>query len=181
MEIAVGAMEFNSIASGIETTDAMLKAGDVSLDFAKPVCPGKFIVMIHGEVAAVQAGLKAGQNTATHVVNSLIIPRVHRTLIPAINSVLAPPDLSALGVVEYFDICSAITGADTAAKSAQVQLTEVRLGMGIAGKSFFKCCGQVSDVRNAVRNALDLAKEAGTLVSSCVIPSPNKALFLEMM
>jgi microcompartment protein CcmL/EutN len=181
MEEAIGALEFMSIAKGIETSDVMLKAGNVILDFAKPVCPGKFVVMIHGEVGAVQNAVKAGLADAGAVVQHILIPRVHRTLIPAINSVLEPPDLSALGVVEYFDICSALTGADTAAKSAQVQLTEVRLGMGIAGKSFFKCCGQVSDVRNAVKNAVDLAKQNGTLVGSCVIPSPNKALFMEMM
>ena len=160
----------------------MLKAGRVELDFAKPVCPGKFIMMIHGEVGAIQAALKAGLETgAGSVVNHLIIPRVHPTLLPAINATVDAPDLGALGVVEYFDISSAVVGADTAAKAAQISLVEVRLGMGIGGKSFFKACGQVSDVRTAVKEAVELAKNSGVIVSSCVIPKPSPALFREML
>jgi microcompartment protein CcmL/EutN len=182
MGMSIGLIELGSIARGIETSDAMLKAGKVELDFAKPVCPGKFIVMIHGEVGAIQASLKAGLAAgAGSVVNHLVIPRVHKTLLPAVNAAVEAPDLSALGVVEYFDISSAVVGADAAAKSAQVSLVEVRLGMGIGGKSFFKVCGQVSDVRNAVKEATEIAKNSGVIVSSCVIPKPAPALFREML
>jgi len=182
MDISIGLIEFTSIARGIETTDAMLKAGRVSLNFAKPVCPGKFIIMINGEIGAVEAAMKAGLLVgAGPVVNHLIIPRAHHTLLPAVNGTVPAPSLSALGVVEYFDITSAVAGADAAAKSSQVTLTEVRLGMGIGGKSFFKLCGQVSDVRSAVTVATELARDRGVVVASCVIPSPNPALFREML
>lgn len=182
MDSSIALIEFTSIARGIETTDVMLKAGRVKLNFAKPVCPGKFIVMVNGEVGAVAAAAKAGLLTGgVAVVNHLVIPRVHHSLLPAVDGTLAAPSLSALGVVEYFDITSAIAGADAAAKAAQVSLTEVRLGMGIGGKSFFKLCGQVSDVRTAVTVATDLAHDAGVIVASCVIASPNPALFREML
>jgi len=182
MELSIGLVELNSIARGIETSDTLLKAGRVELDFAKPVCPGKFIVMIHGEIGAVQASVAAGLVTGgASVVNHVVIPRIHQDLIPAVNGILEPPTLSALGVAEFFDITSAVIGADTAAKAAQVKLIEVRLGMGIAGKSFFKLAGQVSDVRTAIQVTTDQARDAGVLVASCVIPSPNPALFREMM
>ena len=183
MIVSIGLIELTSIARGIEASDAMLKAGEVSLDFAKPVCPGKFIVMVHGDVAAVGAAMAAGLETgASSVVNHLTIPRVHPSLIPAINAVLeAPAGVSALGVVEYFDISSAIVGADAAAKAARVSLIEVRLGMGIGGKSFFKLCGEVADVRSAVAAAVDLARERTTIVGVCVIPAPDPALFRELI
>lgn len=183
MIVSIGLIELNSIARGIETADVMLKAGEVELDFAKPVCPGKFIVQVHGDVGAVKASVAAGLKLGgSSVVNDILIPRVHPTLIPAINAVLPPPSqVEALGVVEYFDIASAVVAADAAAKAAQITLIEVRLGMGIGGKSFFKLCGEVADVRSAVAAAVDIAHERATLVSTCVIPAPDPALFREML
>ncbi|MDR1790982.1 MAG: BMC domain-containing protein [Propionibacteriaceae bacterium] len=183
MTTAIGLIEMTSIARGIEVSDTMLKAGRVELDFAKPVCPGKFIVMVHGDVGAVQASVKAGLETGKGVVvNQLVIPRVHPSVLPAVNAALeVPAKVAALGVVEYFDIASAIVGADAAVKAAKIQLIEVRLGVGIGGKSFVKLTGQVSDVRSAVKECLELAKVRGTVVSTCVVPSPNPALFREML
>ena len=183
MILSIGLIEHSSIARGIEATDAMLKAADVILDFAKPVCPGKFIELVHGEVEAVKASMDAGLKAGgSSVVNHLMISQVHPTLIPAINAVLDPPEqVAALGVVEYFDIASAVVGADAAAKTAHITLMEVRLGMGIGGKSFFKLSGDVADVHSAVAAAVDIAREHTTIVSTCVIPAPDPALFREML
>lgn len=179
---SIGLIELNSIARGIETSDVMLKAGNVELVFAKPVCPGKFMVLIYGDVGALNTAMAAGVETGSnHVVNHLTIPRVHPSLIPAINAVVDIHDVEALGVVEYFDIVSAIIGADAAAKTGNVKLMEVRLGMGIGGKSYFTLCGDVSDVRSAVRAGLADSEHNGTVVNSCVIPSPTPSLFRELL
>ena len=182
MITSIGLIELNSIARGIETVDVMLKAGSVELAFAKPVCPGKYIVLVHGDIGAVNSSMAAGAAMGrNHIVNELIIPRVHPSLIPAINAVGEVVDVAALGVVEYFDIASAIVGADAAAKTGTVSLMEVRLGMGIGGKSYFTLCGEVSDVKSAVRAGLDDAEHRGTVVNSCVIPSPSPELFRELL
>lgn len=179
---SIGLIELNSIARGIEAGDVMLKAGSVELAFAKPVCPGKFMVLVYGDIGAVNAAMGAGLATGgNNVVNSLTIPRVHPSLIPAINAVVDISQVAALGVVEYFDIASAIVGADAAAKTGNVQLMEVRLGMGIGGKSFFTLCGEVSDVKSAVAAGLADAEHRGAVVNSCVIPSPTPALFRELL
>ena len=57
---SIGFLEFNSIAKGIEAADAVIKAADVRLAFAKASCPGKYYLLFYGEVAAVQASLDAG-------------------------------------------------------------------------------------------------------------------------
>lgn len=181
MMTSIGLVELNSIARGVEAADLMLKAGEVSLSFAKPVCPGKYIILVFGDVGAVEAAMAAGLTSGSNVVNHLLIPRVHPQLIPAINAVIDIPEVRALGVVEYFDIASAILGADAAAKTGNIQLMEVRLGMGIGGKSYFSLCGDVSDVKSAVNAALADTEHRGAVVSSCVIPSPTKALFCEML
>jgi len=182
MIVSIGLIELTAIARGIETADAMLKAAKVTLVFAKPVCPGKFIIMVHGDVGAVKASVAAGLEVgADRVVNHLIIPRIHPDLLPAINGAMAVQPIEALGVVEFFDIASAITAADAAAKSSRVSLMEVRLGLGIGGKSFFKMSGEVADVKAAVSAAMAESTGRGQVVSSCVIPAPDEALFKEMV
>jgi len=178
---SIGLIELTAIARGIETADTMVKAAEVTLVFAKPVCPGKFIILVHGDVGAVKASVAAGLTVAAdRAVNHLIIPRVHKDLLSAMNGSYPVGPVSALGVVEFFDIASAITAADAAAKSSNVSLMEVRLGMGIGGKSFFKLCGEVADVKSAVAAAIGAASGRGQVVSTCVIPAPDPALFKEM-
>ena len=48
----IGFLELNSIAKGVEAADYILKAAEVELLFAKPVCPGKYNVLFCGEVYA---------------------------------------------------------------------------------------------------------------------------------
>jgi len=182
MITSIALVELTAIARGIETADSMLKAGGVTLVFARPVCPGKFIIMVHGDVGAVKASLAAGLAVgADRVVNHLLIPRVHPDLLPAINGTLAITGIEALGVLEFFDIASAVTAADAASKSSRVTLIEVRLGLGIGGKSFFKMSGEVADVQAAVSAAMAASTGRGQVVSSCVIPAPDPALFKEMV
>ena len=46
--MAVGCLETSSIARGIESADAMLKAAQVRLLACNPVCPGKYIIIVGG-------------------------------------------------------------------------------------------------------------------------------------
>lgn len=182
MVTAIGLIEFTSISRGIETTDVMLKAGGVELMFAKTACPGKFITLVYGQVGPVEASMKAGLEAAGgSVINHLLIPRVHPSLIPAINATSEITKAEALGVMEFFDMASAVIAADTAAKRSDISLIEVRLGMGIGGKSLVKLTGMVADVQVAVDAGLAEAGQRGVIVSHCVIPQPDPALFRVML
>lgn len=78
----IGFLELNSIAQGIQAADTMLKAAEVNLVFARTACPGKYHVMLSGDVAAVQAAIEAGQSAGgACVVDSVVIPRVHPQVI----------------------------------------------------------------------------------------------------
>ena len=57
---AIGILESNSIAKGIEAADAVLKAADTALLYAKPVCPGKYTILFYGDVAAGVLSLDVG-------------------------------------------------------------------------------------------------------------------------
>ncbi len=178
MSHAIGFLELNSIAKGIGATDHMIKAADVFLAAAKPTCPGKFTILITGDVAAVNAAVKAGMAAGGEaVVDHLVIPRVHRQVVAAVNGVADIKNKSALGVAEYFSITSAILGADAAVKAADVELIEIRLGVGIGGKAFVSLTGDVSAVQAAVDAASAKAGAEGMLVSTIVIPNPRPELF----
>ena len=52
---AIGIVELSSIAAGYATGDAMLKAANVNMLLTRSICSGKFMVMVGGDVAGVQA------------------------------------------------------------------------------------------------------------------------------
>jgi len=175
---SIGILESNSIAKGIEAADAILKAAEVTLLFAKPVCPGKYTVLFYGEVAAVRASLSAGEAVVeAHLVDSVVIPRIHPQVIEAINLASVVDGRNAVGVMEFFSITAAVYAADAAVKAADVTLMDVRLGIGIGGKSYAIVTGEVAAVRESVAAGMAEGKEKGIAVTSVVIPSPTPELF----
>lgn len=174
---AIGFLELNSIAKGVEVADIVLKTSEVKMLFTKAGCPGKYYILFTGEVAAVRSSMQAGCDIAEdHVVDCCIIPNVHPQVIKAINMTSIPRDLQAIGVMEFFTVTASVYGADTAVKVADVDLVDVRLGTGIGGKSFVIVTGEVAAVREAVAAGMNTPNASGMLVSSVVIPNPHNEL-----
>ena len=83
---AICMLELSSIARGIETSDYMIKAAQVSLLRSSTVCPGKYMIIVGGDTGAVRASMEAGiAQGGEFVVDSLLIPNVHDQLFPAIS------------------------------------------------------------------------------------------------
>jgi len=174
---AIGMNEVLSIPVGFLVCDTMLKAADVKLVSAGCVCAGKYFAVVTGEVAAVRSAVEAGRTMADGVlVDSLVIPNVDSQVAPAIMAFSDTDDISAIGIMETFSLCAAVTAADTAAKTAEVKLLEVRLGRGLGGKSFVLLTGEVSAVEAAVKAAEALEQTQGLMTKSVVIPSPHPDL-----
>lgn len=112
-----------------------------------------------------------------HLVDSVVIPRIHPQVIQAISLSTAPDGVNAVGVMEFFSVTAAVYAADAAAKAADVTLLDVRLGVGIGGKSFAVLTGEVAAVEEAVRRGMAAGEEKGLAVTSTVIPSPRKEIF----
>lgn len=178
----IGFLELNSIAKGVEAADAILKAAETDLLFAKAICPGKYVVMFTGEVAPVTASLEAGVRIGEeHVVDSVVIPMVDPQVIEAINAASLPEDVGAVGVMEFFSITAAVYAADAAVKAAAVSLMDVRLGCGIGGKSFVTLTGDVAAVNEAVKAGRAEGENRGLMVASVVIPNPRPEIFESLM
>lgn len=174
---SIGLVELISIAKGIEVADAMLKAAQVDLLEAKPTCPGKYIVLISGDISAVQSGVQAGTNIGDQgVIDYFVLPNVHPSVIQALSATTPTTEIRALGIIETFSIFSLIVAADIAAKAGDVELIEIRPGMGIGGKSFVTLTGDVSSVQASVEAGAAIVSERGMLVEKIVIPSPHYSL-----
>jgi len=174
---ALGMIEVNSVAAGIEVGDSMLKIASTTLVVAQPVCPGKFIVMVRGEVAAVKSAVETGEEVANEsLVDSLVIPSVHKQVFESIAGATDIPEEGALGSIETFSLASCIYAADAAVKSANVSLIEVRLGRGLGGKSYLILTGDVSAVSEAVRVGVSTEECAGMIVRSVVVPNPHPSI-----
>jgi ethanolamine utilization microcompartment shell protein EutS len=93
-----------------------------------------------------------------------------------------PPDtmMRAVGVIESFSIASLIVAADTAAKTAEVTLIDLRLGLAIGGKAFVTMMGDVAAVQASVDAGAKGLEEQGLLVSKIVIPAPHRDLLRAM-
>src|SRR5206468_5265836 len=148
---SIGLVELTSIASGYQSADAMLKAAAVDLLLSRSICSGKYMVMVRGDVSAVQAAVGAGVQAARFsVIDSFVIPNLHEAVFPAIAGSAKVEVLDALGILESFSVASLIEGADAAVKAANVELIEIRLAMASGGKAFVTLTGSVADVQSAV-------------------------------
>lgn len=182
MNKSLGLLEFTSIARGIEAADAMTKAASIKLEEAKTICPGKYMVIVSGDVGAVNAAVAAGENVGREtVIDKLNIASIHNELLLGINGASDIDEKGAVGVLEFFSVASAIVAADSAAKAADVRMIEVRLGMGIGGKSFLVMTGEISAINAAIESGIMAGNKSGMLIGHTVIPSPDKALFEKLL
>jgi Carbon dioxide concentrating mechanism/carboxysome shell protein len=174
---AIGLVEFSSIAQGIECADIMAKTADVNILVAKTTCPGKYIVLISGDVSAIQQSVNAGiELGAETVVDSFVIPNVHPSIVPAISGANTLKDIKAIGIIETYSVASLIEAADAAVKAGEVEPLLLHLAFGIGGKSYTIVTGEVASVKAAVEEGSALAIAKGLLIRKVVIPRPAKKL-----
>jgi microcompartment protein CcmL/EutN len=170
-EPALALLEFSSIAAGIEAADAMVKRAPINVIKSGTVQPGKFLVMIGGQVADVEESLAAGRETGGDTaVDFVYLPQVHPEVVEAVAGVRVPKTTDSLGVIETTTVAAAIHSADAGIKGAEVKLVEVRLADGLGGKGIVLFSGLVADVEAAVEIGVGVLENPGLLVRQVVIP-----------
>ena len=172
---AIAMLETSSIARGIEATDAMLKAASVTLLMTTIVPRGKYVVIIGGDVADVEAARRAGRDVAgPTVIDEFLIQNVHPQLPAAIKGRVKVAALEAVGIIETREIASAIYAGDAAVKAARVTLIEARNQPG--AKGMVVLTGDVGAVRSAVAAGVAAITREGMLIAEVVIPFADPAL-----
>ena len=179
---ALGMIELNSIARGIEAGDAIIKTADVKLVGAYASCPGKYVVMVRGKVAAVKSAIEVGAKTSgKSLVNDIIIASVHEQVFAALSCSTEIVSKGSIGIIETYSLATAVLLSDAAVKAANVDLIEIRLGRGLGGKAFTVLTGDVSSVKAAIEAAEVTNMEDGLLAHTAVIPRISEEMLRTLL
>ncbi len=177
MAKAIGMVECTTVATGFKAADDMAKAANVELIQAETTCPGKFVILVTGELSAVRASVeRAAKAYESKVIDTFVLGNPHESIFPAIYGTAEPEKIDALGVLETYDVAAMIVAADIAAKTAIVDLIELRLAKGMCGKSYMTITGDVAAVKAAIDAAKQSAGDKGMFLDESVIARPSDKL-----
>jgi microcompartment protein CcmL/EutN len=168
-------LEFDSIAVGIEAGDAMVKRAPLDVIKAGTVHPGKYLVLVGGQVADVEEALEAGRLIGDrHLLDEMYLPDVHNEVVAALRGARKPGPGEALGIVETSTVAAIIEAADAGVKGASVTLREIRMADGLGGKGYLLFSGPVAEVEAAVEIGSD--RVSGQVVASRVISQIHREM-----
>lgn len=155
----------------------MAKAADVELLASRPICSGKHFTLVAGTTGSVVEALARGREEAgDSLVDELMLAQVHKQVIPATLGGGVMPGRDAVGIIETFTVASGILAGDGAAKGAEIKLVDLRLAVGIGGKSYVILTGTLAEVESAVKLGAGLVSERGLLAGTAVIARPSTLL-----
>ena len=110
------------------------------------------------------------------LVDKFVLGNPHESVQPAISGALEVQNKAAIGILETFTAASAVVAADTAAKTALIELVEIRLAKGMCGKSYLILTGSVSSVTAAIEKA-KAGVGGGMFLDCSVIAGPDQRLW----
>ena len=178
MKKALAMVEYKTVSSGMQAADLMVKTADDEVLEATTVCPGKYMVLISGELSAVRAAVEAAAaKLPDSLIDKFVLGNPHESIFTALYGTTDIGNPDALGVIETFSSCSAIVAADVAAKTSLVDLIELRLSRGMCGKSYVLLTGGIAAVEAAVDRAKKSVGEDGMFLDSAVIPHPDEKIW----
>jgi microcompartment protein CcmL/EutN len=167
---AIGLLEFDSVAAGITAADAMVKRAPIGDLVAGTVQPGRYLVLVAGDVASVEESFAAGiESGADTLVAQILLPDIHPGVAAALRGDRVPGPVESLGVLETATVAPVLAASDAALKGATVELLEINLADGLGGKAYALFGGSVSDVEAAIEIGSGRVEESD-LVATSVIP-----------
>ena len=88
MRKSIGFVEVKSIPVGIQTADEMLKAGNIEILLSTPICPGKYVIIVSGQIGPIKAAMaKAEMVAGVYLIESYHIDNINEKVLPAISGV----------------------------------------------------------------------------------------------
>ena len=182
MNKAIGMVEYQTVSAGITAADLMIKTANIEVLQATVICPGKYITLISGELSAITAAIDSAKvQLGEKLTDSFVLGNPHEDIFPALYGGASVENAKALGILETFSTPAIIVAADTAAKTSDVSLIELRIARGMGGKSFMLLTGDVAAVTAAIESARVRVGDEGLLLDSSVIPNPDKSLWASIL
>ncbi len=146
--IAVG-----DVPSGLAALDALAKEAPVEVIAAGTIQSGEYLIAFAGEVEPVEMALARAVAAAREAVGDVVmLPYAEARIVPAFleGVVRWPAPGDTLGVIQTSSPPTLLRAVDAALKGAEVDLVELRLGDGLAGKGLAMLWGGTHDVEAAL-------------------------------
>lgn len=173
---ALGSLELASIARGIVVLDQMAKRAETTIVAARTISPGRYWILVSGEVAEVGEAMTAAIEAAREdLVAQLVLADPSDALRAALASELPLALDESLAIVETTTLAAALLGLDRAVKDAGVAPLELRLGAGLTGKGVFTLTGPLHLIE-AARDTITAVLEPAQLVRIELIAQPHPDL-----
>ncbi len=169
-------IELSSIAKGYFILDQCLKAAKVHIIEASSVSPGKFLILLKGDVNAVgkayDSALMSGNK---EIIDSALIPTLNKGILDALYG-LSKVEANKAGIVvlETTTLTSMLLGLhNIAAVKKDIQFIEVKPGRGLGGKSIGFITGNITDLYESLEIFLRVTKQNGSFIEGQVISAPH--------
>jgi len=176
MSEAIYIAEFRSISHGIGALDLMCKRTGFELLYAAPVCIGKYLICVGGDVADIteaQAAAETGDEELPFA--SCLLTGIHPAILDYFRNEQKTIDTTpaAMGVFETLSAAYGFRSLDQALKGAHVKLMRVWIGNRLGGKLCWVLGGSTSDIQSAIKAARGIVPEKEQAGSRIIIaPDP---------
>lgn len=175
---AIYIVEYAGIPIGIDVLDRMVKRASADILYARPVCIGKFLIVMGGGVDDVREARQAAADTGAKALQERLLTGAHSEILTYFHRVRdnrkkSITDKTAVGILETRHAASGFYSLDAALKRGRVRLEQLWLGHCIGGKFCYILSGCVEDIHSALtaaRESLDPAE----IVSDRIIPALNE-------
>jgi microcompartment protein CcmL/EutN len=167
---AIALIELSSVAAGAYAADKMAKRAPIDLLHAGTVQPGKYLILVGGGTAEVEESYREGMQAApAEILDEVFLPQVDRQVVEALDGARQFARYESLVVLETSTMAAIVRATDAAAKGAQIEVAELRLGRGLGGRGLAILIGQRTDVEAAAEIAArSLAGRDVTLCHSII-------------
>jgi microcompartment protein CcmL/EutN len=167
---AIAMIESRYIGNGILAGDAMIKRAPVSVLKTGTVSKGKYLVLVGGSVASVEEAFSEGLRvTGPAVIDSVILPDVHPSVLTTALGERETSECDALGIVDTLTTSAILRCSDAAVKGAEIEILEMRLGDGLGGHAFALYGGRLEDVEAAVAIAHRVEDASNYLANTSIV------------
>lgn len=174
---SIGLFEFTSISDGFLMTDYILKGSNVRLLKNEIMCPGKYVLLIEGDLRAVTNSINIAKEKKMYSMKkSEIIAKISSKVIEGINKKIEGNKFDAVGVLETKNYVTALVLADLMFKNSKIEINRILDRYGIFGKGIVIYSGSTSEVNNANNFALT-SKYKDNIVRTNTIHKPISNYF----
>ncbi|MDR1580983.1 MAG: BMC domain-containing protein [Synergistaceae bacterium] len=177
MSDALYIVEYSRISRGIVVLDRMRKRSGITALYAAPVCIGKYVIAVGGDVGDVREAKTEADGLADGMLSSYFISGAHPDVMGyftrAPNRVPGSPE--AVGIFETRNISSGFVSLDAALKSGSTEILKIWMGHFIGGKFCWILSGEVSEVSSALQ-AAERTLSGKEIAGSELIPRPDASV-----